>query len=225
VSEDDLERILEAAGRPSVWDYVVDGASILGVVTSLLIAGAALYIAWNAERGRQAAERALAQERAEGRLREALREVIAALNEQARQINRWAAAKNRSGLGDARTNGGVEDLLLHVDEDVLTKITNVGDALTRPGFESLRGALDNALLAAEPTSKPAIIKLQELVFTAGVAPQWHAAAQHLTDISGAVARWGARPDAEDQFIAELAKIEAFYLEQWHAAHALRGTYR
>lgn len=217
MSSDDLARTIEALGQPSWWDYFVGAATIFAALASIAVAIAATHIAWKAETGRKSAETRLQQERAESRLRDAVRELIVALHDHVGQLNVWATEKPARADD---TNAKLEEY--HLRLNAIDRMFDFGPS-PRPDFQPLRGALDTVLLAATASSGGSISTLDALVLSNVVAPEWHAAAQHLTDISRALARWSGRDDAVPTLDQELEAIRLFAADQYQHAQSLAGT--
>lgn len=218
----DLEQILTAIGQPSAWDILLGITSAVSAVASVVVAIFALSIARKAEASRDAADRALRHEREEGRLRGALEVVIQRLSEQVQALSQWSEQRALSSIAAAsgESNSHLEEHLLRLSAADRSDIY-IDPTSQRPRYEPLRAALGIALLAATATSLPRLTRLQSLTLTVVSAPQWHAAAQHLDDLAGAIARWGGRTGGEAHFASELDAIEAHYLDLAKQAEALR----
>ncbi|WP_426724924.1 hypothetical protein [Curtobacterium flaccumfaciens] len=223
MKQQDLERIVEAIGHRDWWDYAVGATTAAAAIASVVIAFVAVHIARNAEAGRKSAERELRQDRDEARLRDAIRTLIESLHDQVRRINAWAVRPIEGGLGEGSPNGEFEEEALRLDPPLDRGVVELHESAQRPRYEALRGALDNVLLAGTTRSHAALQELQTLVFDVIVAPQWYAAAQHLTDISSALARWSGRDEDVDAFVATLQEIRLQHQDQFRVAEALRGT--
>ncbi|MCM3505853.1 hypothetical protein M3666_12085 [Curtobacterium sp. ODYSSEY 48 V2] len=218
-----LQRIVDAIGHRDWWDYATGVTAALAAVASVAVVIVAVRIARNAEAGRMAAERELQQERAEGRLRDAIRKLIESLHDQVRRTNAWAARPIEGGLGEGTSNRVFEEEALRLDSPLDRASVELHESAQRPRYEALRGALDTVMLAGTPRSQEALQQLQTLVFDVVVAPQWHVAAQFLSDISSALARWSGRDKDVDAFVAALDQIRLQHRDQFRLAQALRGT--
>lgn len=225
VEQQDLERIVNAIGHRDGWDYAMGTTTAVAAIASVVIAFVAVRIARNAEAGRKAAEDTLQQERAETRLRDAIRTLIESLHDHVRRLNAWAArpVEAAAGMGAGSRNGEFEEGILRLGPSFDRSALGLYESSERPRYEALRGALDNVLLVGTPRSRDALQELQRLVFDVVVAPQWFATAHLLTDISSALARWSARDEDVDAFAEALDQIRLQHLEQFRAAEALRGT--
>jgi hypothetical protein len=219
----DLQRIIDAIGHRDWWDYAMGVTTAVAAIASVVIAFVAVRIARNAEVGRKAAERELQQERAEARLRDAVRTLIESLHDQVRRINAWAARSIEGGLGQGSLNREFEEEALRLDPPLDRAGVELHESAQRPRYEALRGALDTVVLAGTPRSHEALQQLQTLVFDVVAAPQWHAAAQYLTNISSTLARWSGRDEDVNAFVAALDQIRLQHQDQFRLAQALRGT--
>ena len=220
VTPDDLERILSTFDRASWWDYFVGGATAAAAIASVAVAIVASALAGKADKGRRQAELDLRDERAENRLRDALRGLIDVVTSHVELLSKWGNDKPLIDLPNA--NFVAEHTLGEIEEMVLSRRRAVPSYLReaiahRPPLEPPRGVLDMTLLSTTVTAQPLLKRLRTLVLTVVVAPQWHGAA-HLSDINAAVARWSASSAGERRFADDLDTIEAHYLDLFQQAN-------
>lgn len=228
VEQQDLERILDAIGHRDWWDYAMGATTAVAAIASVVIAVVAVRIARNAEAGRKAAEDALTQDRAESRLRGATRDLIEALSNHVQLLSEWGATpvevKGRA-IDAYRTLGSWDETRFIQGGHTWALVVEELTRNPRPRYDALRGALDTVTLDATPAAREVVERLQRMTLMVVVAPQWHAAAQHLSDISSAVDRWSARDEALPAFTEALDAIEAHYLDGFRQVDTRRTSYR